>query len=144
MSSKYFCVRRYQFCAGHIVTGHESCCKGPHGHNYVVYFHAESTNLDQVGRVVDFSVLKQKLGGWIDTHWDHTTILWSGDKEAINALTTLTRYKPLFILPDNPTAENMAMFLLKEVCPQQLEGTDVRVTKVVLWETENCFVEATL
>ncbi len=40
------------------------------------------------------------------------------------------------------TAENMAQHLLTEVCPRALEGSGVRIVKVVLWETENCFVEA--
>lgn len=145
MEKPFFsCVRRYQFCAGHRVHLHESKCATPHGHNYVVYFHATAPRLDDIGRVIDFSVLKEKLGGWIDKNWDHNFIVYEKDEEMIKALTIAPRKKEPFILAMNPTAENMADFLLKEVCPEQLKGTDVSVNKVVLWETENCFVEASL
>ena len=43
-------------------------------------------------------------------------------------------------MPYNPTAENMAKYLLCEVAPslvKQIQGYDVTVTKVVIWETEN-------
>ena len=47
----------------------------------------------------------------------------------------------IFILDNNPTAENMANYLLHEVSPKVLQGTGVEVHKIVFWETENCFVE---
>lgn len=145
MKKPFFaCIRRYQFCAGHRVHLHESKCATPHGHNYVVFFHATAPRLDDIGRVIDFSVLKEKLGGWVDKNWDHNFIVYEKDEEMIKALSIAPKKKEPFILNMNPTAENMAEYLLREVCPKQLEGTDVVVNKVVLWETENCFVEATL
>ena len=38
----------------------------------------------------------------------------------------------------------MARYLLEVVGPEQLAGTGVRLVKVVLWETENCFAEVRL
>lgn len=135
----FTCVRRVQFCAGHRVTNHESKCANLHGHNYVALIHAEPEDgqLDDIGRVVDFSVLKEAVGGWIDTNWDHGLILWEGDRETIAAIQSLYTQK-LFLLPENPTAENMAKFLVTIVCPAVLKGKGVRVVKVDLWETENC------
>jgi len=144
MSTPITAVRRIQFCAGHRVWQHESKCNNLHGHNYVVFFHAQAEEgLDDLGRVIDFSVLKAKLGGWVDTNWDHGFIHHTDDAETIKALAAIPNQKT-FALPNNPTAENMAEYLLKVVCPKQLDGTGVVVSKVVLWETENCFVEATL
>ncbi len=140
--SKLTCTRRIQFCAGHRVLNHESKCANSHGHNYVAYFHAEG-GLDKLGRVIDFSVLKELLGGWIDRNWDHGFIVYSEDREMISALERLSKQK-LYLMPSNPTAENMADFLLRVVCPKVLTNTAVTVTKVVLWETENCFAEASL
>jgi 6-pyruvoyltetrahydropterin/6-carboxytetrahydropterin synthase len=135
-------VRRLQFCAGHRVQQHESKCRNLHGHNYVVFFHAVSdTGLDPLGRVIDFGVMKQRLGAFIDEQWDHGFILWREDREAIEAVQRVEGQK-LSLLAVNPTAENMARHLLDEVCPRALDGTGVRIVKVVLWETENCFVEA--
>ena len=83
-------VRRIQFCAGHRVKGHEGKCANVHGHNYVAYFHAESpsnqkNSLDEVGRVIDLSVLKTKIGGWIDENWDHRFLAYSEDDTLIEA-----------------------------------------------------------
>jgi len=100
--------------------------------------------LDSVGRVIDFSVLKDRIGGWIDKWWDHTMILGINDIKTISGVRKFQKNKPLFILSENPTAENMASFLLNNVCPSQLLGTGVIVTKIVLWETENCFASVEL
>ena len=143
-------VRRLQFCSGHRVYQHESKCAHLHGHNYVVFLHARVSaralverggqGLDDRGRVIDFGVLKEKFGLWIDQNWDHGTILFEGDKEARAALSQLSPQK-LFLLENNPTAENMAWHILHMVAPAVLKDTGVELTKVVLWETENCFVE---
>lgn len=138
------CTRRIQFCSGHRVLNHESKCSNMHGHNYVAMFYAVADSLDDIGRVIDFSVLKDKLGGWIDRFWDHTYIVYKADKEVIAALELVSRKKPYFLADFNPTAENMAEYLLKVVCPSELAGTGVTVRRIQLWETENCFVEVTL
>lgn len=138
--SQVTCTRRIQFCAGHRVVGHEGKCQNVHGHNYVAWITAEASDLDGIGRVIDFSVLKEKVGGWIEKNWDHQFIAAVYDKEVREALSAW----PVFTLPTNPTAENMAAFLLQQVCPKALLGTGVRVTKVVLDETENCSAEVSL
>jgi len=137
------CTRRIQFCAGHRVHLHESKCRNFHGHNYVVFVEAVAPELDSVGRVIDFSVLKQKIGGWIDAHWDHGFLYWQDDSEARVALAHIGQQK-VHVMPANPTAENMAQYLLSTICPKELEGTNVVVRKVTIWETENCYAEALL
>ena len=75
------CTRRLEWDAMHRIPLHESKCRAFHGHRYA----AEITclaPLDSLGRVVDFGVVKQLVGGWIDQHWDHTAILMEGDPEA--------------------------------------------------------------
>jgi 6-pyruvoyltetrahydropterin/6-carboxytetrahydropterin synthase len=133
------CTRRIQFCAGHRVLGHEGKCRNIHGHNYVALITAES-ELDAIGRVIDFSVLKERVGGWIDQAWDHKFIANSEDGAIIEFLDSAGF--PVFILQDNPTAENMAKFLLQECSDTLMAGTGVRVVKVRIWETENCYADA--
>lgn len=135
-------MRKVEFDAAHRVMNHESKCANMHGHRYVAEIHAEAEDLDVLGRVIDFSVLKAKIGGWIDQYWDHTTIVYDQDIQTIAALEQIPRNKPFFQASWNPTAENMASFLLHEICPGLLEGTGVIVKKIVLWETPNCFAEA--
>jgi 6-pyruvoyltetrahydropterin/6-carboxytetrahydropterin synthase len=116
-----------------------------HGHNYVVFVTARGVDrdTDEIGRVVDFSVLKEKIGGWIDTHWDHGFLVWSEDTNALAALAISEPVK-IYVMDRNPTAENMARHLLHEVVPSLLQDCGVVVTSVVVWETENCFAEAKL
>ena len=136
------CTRRVQFCAGHRVYRHESKCRNLHGHNYVAMLTAEGIDRgqDELGRVIDFSVLKEKLGGWIDQHWDHGFIAMADDREALAALALMPEQK-LYVMTSNPTAENMARHLLLDVGPSVLDGTGVRLVRVEVWETENCRAE---
>lgn len=135
--------RRIQFAYGHRVWKHESKCKHVHGHNGVLWFHARAPKLDSLGRVIDFGVLKEKLGGFIDEFWDHGFLYNVNDTEVSAMLDMMTTQKK-YALPDNPTAENMANHLLLEICPKLLEGTGVEVFKITMYETENCIAEAIL
>lgn len=137
---KKTCTRRFQFCAGHRVYGHENKCANLHGHNYVAYVTVGASGLDSVGRVIDFSCIKEKVGGWIDENWDHGLLLKASDPLA-KQLYDVPEYRDMkrFLMEANPTAENMAeqLFLVAaEVLP-----SEVSPVKVVLWETENCYAE---
>lgn len=138
------CSRRIQFCSGHRVLNHETKCANPHGHNYVMWIHARAPGLDSIGRVIDFSVLKEKVGGWVMDHWDHTFIANELDADLISSIQPHQKNKPLWVAPFNPTAENMADHVLRVVCPVVLSGTDVEVYHIELYETENCKAEAKL
>lgn len=141
---KIHAVRIVKFDMGHRVMNHESKCATLHGHEYKAEIYAEADKLDSLGRVIDFSVIKEKVGGWIDAFLDHTTAVCKDDKEVVRGLLSMPRYKEPFICDFNPTAENLAEYLLKEVCPKVLADTNVVVTKIRLWETSNCYVEVTL
>jgi 6-pyruvoyltetrahydropterin/6-carboxytetrahydropterin synthase len=137
-------TRKLEFDAGHRVMNHESKCATLHGHRYVVEITAEAQALDKIGRVIDFSVLKQKIGSWLDKNWDHTCIVYSKDTRTLKALKSMPRAKNPWVAPWNPTAENMAEHLLHVVCPAELKRTGVEVTKIKVWETPNCSAEACL
>ncbi len=139
-------MRKVQFCAGHRLLNHEGKCANLHGHNYLVEFHVSGNEIDELGRVVDFSVLNRLFKGWIDENWDHGFILWDKDENAIDAM---RQVKPnrIYLMPYNPTAENMARYLLNEISPgliNSIKGYDLRCTKVVVWETENSSAEVTI
>jgi len=134
------CVtRRFQFCAGHRLVDHEGKCAHLHGHNYVAFVTCEAPELDAVGRVIDFSVIKQVIGDWINKAWDHKMILNRGDDEGIAAVRALG--DPYYPMMCNPTAENMASEMLQVADGLLSEQHRITVTKVVLWETENCYAE---
>lgn len=47
-------------------------------------------------------------------------------------------------MPYNPTAENMAKYLLEEVCPVILQGSGAQATRVRIWETDESYAEASV
>lgn len=134
-------MRRIKFCAGHRLHRHGGKCEFFHGHNYTADFYVTAAETDDVGRVIDFADLKRLFKGWLDENWDHGFVFNQSDDNGIRAIKQVEPCK-YFVLPNNPTAENMAIYLLNEVCPKLLADTGVRATKVVIWETDESFAEA--
>jgi 6-pyruvoyltetrahydropterin/6-carboxytetrahydropterin synthase len=135
------CTRRIEFDAAHRVMLHESKCKYLHGHRYVIEATFQAEALDTLGRVVDFGVIKERLGGWIDRYWDHNTVLCERDRVLGECIANQLQ-QTVFYLPDNPTAEVMAAYLLETVCPVLFADTDVRCVGIRLYETPNCYADA--
>jgi 6-pyruvoyltetrahydropterin/6-carboxytetrahydropterin synthase len=108
------CSKRIEFDAAHRVVGHDSGCQMLHGHRYGVEFTFSSNELDKLGMILDFKEIKNRFKGWIDSHWDHNTILNKSDKELGNKIESSTGQK-VFYLDYNPTAENLALYLGTEV-----------------------------
>jgi 6-pyruvoyltetrahydropterin/6-carboxytetrahydropterin synthase len=156
--------RYHDISCGHRVVGHESRCRHLHGHNYRVTFvciaspvitdgwgdlvedetHDED-GLDEVGRVIDFSVIKEKLCMWLEDNWDHKFLAWDEDSvmEQIRyAMEDCSDYatveESIVWTPFNPTAENMAKYLVEVIGPQQLAGTGVSLASVNVQETRKC------
>lgn len=136
------CTRRIEFDAAHRVMEHESKCKHLHGHRYAVEATFAGEGLDTLGRVIDFGEVRTILGSWIDDHWDHATILFDQDKKLGDSITAVTHQK-IYYLPYNPTVENLAKYLLEDVCPA-LFSRKARCTSIKIWETPNCSAEAFL
>ena len=127
-------IRYHDFCAGHRVVGHENKCKHLHGHNYRIYFHCEA-QLDELGRVIDFSVIKEKLCLWLEDNWDHRFLVWENDPLADDIIALDDHATKV---PFNPTAENMAEYLVTTIAPIQFAGTGVTLRKCVVEETRKC------
>lgn len=134
-------TRYHDFSCGHRVVGHESKCAHLHGHNYRVHFTVYPVaGLDTVGRVLDFSVIKEKLCTWLEREWDHRMVLWDQDPMAF----TLRALDPhgVVTVPFNPTAENMAEYLIGVVGPEQLRDTLCFLGTVTVDETRKCSASA--
>lgn len=136
-----FSIERYHdISCGHRVFGHESKCAHLHGHNYRIYFFCRMINypnaLDSVGRVVDFSLIKEILCMWLEERWDHTFLIWKEDP----AVQSLCELDPagITVVSFNPTAENMARYLVEEIAPKQLAGTGIELYLCTVEETRKC------
>lgn len=166
----YEVIRSHEICAGHRVVGHESKCRHLHGHNYVFHFHVapkqktvqvgspgynltvnDRTKLDDVGRVIDFSVVKTTLCQWLEDNWDHKFLHWEED-ELIRAIGMLIANEPneidesphwfssMVSLPFNPTAENLAAHMVEVIGPSLLDEHGVELVKCTIEETSKCHV----
>lgn len=134
------CTRKIEFDAAHRIQRHESKCKMLHGHRYVIEASFTAKELDDLGRVIDFGAIKEVLGSWIDENFDHNTILCESDHELGAEIEKSTGQK-IFYLKNQPTAENIALFLFHEVCPYLFQNYDIECTKIRLYETPNCYAE---
>lgn len=177
-------IRTHEICAGHRVVGHESKCRHLHGHNYVFHFEVaplrdvkevelpgtisqapvkmnltvhERTKLDDLGRVIDFSVVKSTLCEWLENNWDHKFLHWEHDglidglksllnddrNSVVDAKDNMHFYSSLVSLPFNPTAENLAAHMVNVIGPELLEPYGVELIACRIEETSKCHVEYT-
>jgi 6-pyruvoyltetrahydropterin/6-carboxytetrahydropterin synthase len=146
------CTRRLEFDAAHRVMEHESRCRNLHGHRYVAEVTIGAERLDGLGRVLDFGVIKDVVGTWINLNWDHGCILNPRDQELVDLCTdkgwrlwTPARLQTATarfgdIATGNPTVENMAEWLWF-IARELLAPCKVSVLKVKIWETPNCSAE---
>ena len=106
----YIITKEFEFAASHQLSGlpegHK--CGRLHGHNYRVEVVLQSPTLDDVGFVRDYGELKL-LKIYIDNFLDHRHL---ND-----------------ILPDNPTAENLARYLYEMCAGWWPETSQVRVSE---------------
>lgn len=133
------CTRRLEWDAMHRIPRHESKCAAFHGHRYAAEICCHIDQLDALGRVVDFGVIKTRVGGWIDQYWDHTAILMRNDPDpaiAIIAASNEAYGRPVYWMDVHPTAENIVAELGR-IAGELLADTGVRIAEIRLWETPN-------
>lgn len=147
MSGNHLANRYHDISCGHRVYGHESKCAHLHGHNYRIHFAVaavplrnqhNTSDLDAIGRVMDFSVIKEKLCMWLEDNWDHKFLIWWNDPMR----QTLQDLDPdgVVVTSFNPTAENMAEYLVEIIAPHQLKGTGCFLQSCTIEETRKCSV----
>lgn len=157
MNGTITATRRLEFDAGHRVMNHESKCRSVHGHRYVAEITFCSERLDHCGRVLDYGVVKELIGSWIDEHLDHGYLHHHADP--IGALLEREGHKTFPMPVSNvdgiatalePTAECIAAMLawrgqqlLDDWMAEDPERAAFRVTisRVKVWETPNCSAE---
>jgi 6-pyruvoyltetrahydropterin/6-carboxytetrahydropterin synthase len=126
----YRVTREIHFCYGHRLLDYAGKCRHLHGHNGVAVVSLEAPKLDAIGMLVDFGEIKQKLQRWIDETLDHTMILCRRDP----LLPLLQeRGERVYVMDDNPTAENIARLIYDRAAASGLPVVEVR-----LWETAHC------
>jgi 6-pyruvoyltetrahydropterin/6-carboxytetrahydropterin synthase len=105
------------FSSAHQLRGYRGKCENLHGHNYRIEIYARGRELDNIGLLVDFVELKAAADEIVN-YLDHRNI---------NEL-------PPFDEELNPSAENLARYILERVSAQ-VGDERVQVYKVRCFET---------
>ncbi|HZT61077.1 MAG TPA: 6-carboxytetrahydropterin synthase QueD [Pyrinomonadaceae bacterium] len=105
------------FSSAHQLRGYRGKCENLHGHNYKIEIYARGRELDKTGLLVDFVELKAAADDIVN-YLDHRNI---------NEL-------PPFDEELNPSAENLARFILERVA-SRVGDERVQVFKVRCFET---------
>jgi len=107
------------FAAAHFLKGYDGSCSQMHGHTWKLEVTVFSDQLNEIGLVLDFKELKQKM----------KKVLSQLDHQCLND-------NPAF-KKDNPTTENLAKYIYHEfgkTCDP------IRVKQVRVWESDKASV----
>lgn len=121
MSPRYTLKIVTDFAAAHTLRDYPGDCSKLHGHNWKVEAEVTATALNDAGMGIDFKEIKKTTNAICD-RLDHTY---------------LNELRPFDTI--NPTAENIAAYLYKELA-KQLNGDTISVSAITLWETERACV----
>jgi len=105
------------FSSAHQLRGYKGKCENLHGHNYKIEIYARGSELNNIGLLVDFVELKEAADEIVQ-YLDHRNI---------NEL-------PPFDKELNPSAENLARFILERVA-RRISDDRVQIYKVRCFET---------
>ena len=123
----YRITKAIDFCYGHRLIDYAGKCRYLHGHNGRLEVDIDAEALDNMGMVADFGDVRDLVKGWIDEHIDHRMVL-----SRLDPLVPLLveSGEPVYLLDENPTAENLARHIFEKVLEQGMTLSEVR-----LWET---------
>jgi 6-pyruvoyltetrahydropterin/6-carboxytetrahydropterin synthase len=131
-------TRKLEFDAGHRIPDHKSQCRNLHGHRYTL----EITLTGAV--IMDFSDIKALAKEHLVDVWDHAFLVYEKDESVRGFLASLPDHKTV-VIDRIPTVENLAQVawnILKAAYKDRY-GTGLRLQKLVLHETPNCWAEIT-
>ena len=142
-------TRRLEFDAGHRLPNHLSQCRNIHGHRYAIEITLASNVIHEEGAaddgmVMDFSDVKHIAQEKLVGAWDHAFLVYRNDQVMMDFLAAIPGHKTV-VLDAVPTAENLAHIafeILKDAYHDRF-GHTLRLTKVRLYETPNCWADAT-
>lgn len=143
-------TRRLEFDAGHRIPDHKSQCRHLHGHRYAIEITLSGEVIDKAGdaangMVMDFSEVKALAMTHVVNAWDHAFLAYAGDHVVVDFLNALPGHKTV-VLDCVPTAENLAhiAFDILDKVYRDTYGNHLRLERVRLYETPNCWADAEL
>lgn len=142
-------TRKLEFDAGHRIPDHKSQCRNLHGHRYTLEITLIGEVIEQEGSsdngmIMDFSDVKSLAKAHLVDIWDHAFLVYEKDQAVRTFLATIPDHKTV-IIDQIPTVENLARtaFSILRNAYKDHYGTGLRLHKLVLHETPNCWAEIT-
>ncbi|WP_136417307.1 MULTISPECIES: 6-carboxytetrahydropterin synthase QueD [Oxalobacteraceae] len=142
-------TRKLEFDAGHRIPDHKSQCRNLHGHRYTLEITLVGSVIQEEGSsdngmIMDFSDVKALAKQHLVDVWDHAFLAYEKDTVVREFLESLPGHKTV-IISSIPTVENLAQtaFNILKAAYQDRYGTGLRLHKLVLHETPNCWAEIT-
>lgn len=140
-------TRKLEFDAGHRIPDHKSQCRNLHGHRYTLEITLVGQVIEQEGNsdngmIMDFSDVKALAKQHLVDVWDHAFLVYAKDAPVRDFLASLPDHKTV-VIDCIPTVENLARtaFDLLKAAYIDRYGTGLRLHKLVLHETPNCWAE---
>jgi 6-pyruvoyltetrahydropterin/6-carboxytetrahydropterin synthase len=115
----YEVIITHPFVAAHRLTLYDGSLEPLHGHNWKMEVRLQGKDLDKIEVLIDFLEVKAKVGA----------ILKEIDYSYLNENLKLEGH--------NPSAEIIARWLFKKIQGAILHPV-AKVTRVTVWETEDC------
>lgn len=132
----------FRFEMAHAITGYDGPCKNIHGHSYKLHVTAISEQNDNEdffpapGFVIDFKDLKQIVKKNVIEKLDHKLVL---SKVFIEKHQHVTQLENLVVWEMEPSAENILLYIAKQVQPLLPKGTVLYSLR--LYETNDSYAE---
>ena len=103
--------KKYKFENAHIV---RNCYSDRykysiHGHSYIVEVFLEANGLDNAGMILDFGVMKNEVGDFIDS-FDHAVCIWKEDNDQYVKFMQENSDRHI-VMPVSPSAENLSYLM---------------------------------
>lgn len=145
---KQYITRKGSFDSGHRVMNEMMKCFNIHGHTYLYELEFEFNEMEEIGYAIDFKEIKRVGCQWIDDNLDHGMILNPKDIQLIKTTQDLGGKLWLMSLNGkdqycNPSVENIAKELFLSMSLLFKEYDNLRIHKITLWETPNCYTVCT-
>ena len=115
-----------------------------HGHTYWAEVSVRGPRNPDNGMVMEFGDIKRIANTHLVDKWDHAFLAYRNDRPIVDFLASLPGHKTV-LLDVVPTAENLALAAFRILDPhyQDSFGNHLRLEQVRLFETPNCWADAT-
>lgn len=131
----------FHFETAHAIKNYDGACKHIHGHSYELHVTVSNGNtadeyIASTGIMFDFKALKQVVHTFVINNFDHRLLL---SAEYAATLEANPIYENIFIMEVEPTAENLLIFIKRNL--ETALPLGIKLVGLKLYETKDSYAE---